>query len=212
MRWLWARGTANISVAERAVRCDASPPHVEVCCRGIYFSAGFHHLPLVARLPSRFSCVCRRSCARRDLGTNQLSGSLPTWLGSMKGLTKLCVSGIASAHIIATAHSFAASVCLFSAGALPRPLVGHGLCSRAVRSRPAAPQTLLRKGLRVVMHRHRALCLAVAMFHFLLCLTPPPVRCAAAQSLLMRALPDPARAGILTATRFRARCPPRSRP
>ncbi len=136
-----AHGTANISVAERAVRCDASPPHVEVCRRGVSFPAGFHHRPFVAWVPSRCSCVCRRSCARRNLGSNQLSGSLPSWLGSMKSLTNLCVSVIASARSIATARSFAASVCLFAAGTLPRPLVAQGLRS-CVRRQSCVPRYL----------------------------------------------------------------------
>ena len=49
---------------------------------------------------------------RRHLGSNQLSGSLPSWLGSLTGLTRLCVVVLSvSASARVTTHALSRCVC-----------------------------------------------------------------------------------------------------
>ena len=86
-----------------------------------------HHRPIVAWLPSqsRLTRVPAILRARRDLHSNQLSGSLPSSLGSMTGLQYMCVVVLSVSALARGTTTALRDVCVLSsaAGVRHRPIV-----------------------------------------------------------------------------------------
>ena len=85
------RATAK-SVAKRAMRCDASPPHIASCRRDVSFSAAPYSTAGSLRgCPVASNACPSRPRASRYLNGNKISGSLPSSLTSMTRLKTLFV-------------------------------------------------------------------------------------------------------------------------
>ena len=95
------------------------------------------HRPVGVRLTGPCSRMFRKSCGRRWLDSEHLSGSLPSWLGSLTGLSFLCVAaprvGV-SARGTANAHYYCrrgASVLLLCV----KPILRSRVCLRSCARR-----------------------------------------------------------------------------
>ncbi len=112
--------------AQGPVRCRRTG-HLCVCVQLCTFT-NVAAQSLLVRVPStlrscaRISRKCLQRCARRNLYSNKLWGSLPSSLASLTGLTYLyvgVVSASASARGTVTAHSLAATVYVFCRRTVP---------------------------------------------------------------------------------------------